>query len=65
MLKGDAVTYEVIVEKLQKQLKPEKSTLVGRYEFDNRARYPSESVNHYVATLKNLASTIPNSCLIW
>ena len=29
------MTYEVIVENLQEQLKPEKSALVARYEFDN------------------------------
>ena len=69
LLKEDAVTYEVIVENLQEQLKPEKSALVARYEFDNRARNPAESVNHYVATLKPLATeckfgeAMRNECL--
>lgn len=55
-LKDDTITYEVIVERMQKQLKPERSALVARYEFDNRARNSGESVNHYVATLKHLAT---------
>ena len=40
---------------MQKRLKPERSALVARYEFNNRARNPGESVSHYVATLKHLA----------
>ena len=69
LLKEDAVTYEVIVKNLQEQLKPEKSALVARYEFDNRARNPAESVNHYVATLTSLATeckfgeAMRNECL--
>ena len=43
-LKDDAITYDIIVERMQKQLKPERSTLVARYEFDNRARNSGESV---------------------
>eukprot|EP00794_Sanderia_malayensis_P012389 gene12389-13666_t len=38
LLKESTTTYYVIVEKLQKQLKPQKSALVARYKFDNRAR---------------------------
>ena len=30
--------------------------MVARYEFDNRARNSGESVSHYVATLKHLAT---------
>ena len=37
------------------ELKPVRSALVTRYEFDNKARNSSESVGHYVATLKHLA----------
>ena len=55
-LKDDAITYDIIVERMQKQLKPERSALVARYEFDNRARNSGESVSHYVATLKHLAT---------
>ena len=33
-----------------------RSALVARYEFDNRARASGESVSHYVATLKHLAT---------
>ena len=50
------VTYSVIVDRLQKHTKPEKSALVDRYEFDNRSRQVGESVSDYVATLKHLAS---------
>ena len=55
-LKDEAITYDVIVERMKKQLKPERSALVARYEFDNRARNSGESVSHYVATLKHLAT---------
>ncbi|PFX13078.1 hypothetical protein AWC38_SpisGene22871 [Stylophora pistillata] len=30
--------YEIIVERMREQLKPERSALVARYQFDNRAR---------------------------
>jgi len=56
LLKDEAIMYYVIVERLKKQLKPERSALVVRYEFDNRARNSGESVSHYVATLKHLAT---------
>ena len=49
-LKDDAITYNATVERMQKQLKPE------RYKFDNWARNSSESVSHYVATSKDLAT---------
>ena len=55
-LKEDTITYEVIVERLQKQLKLQKSALVARYEFDNRARNHGETVSEYVAVLKHLAA---------
>ena len=48
--------YDTIVERLQKQLKPQKSALVARYEFDNRARNTGEMVSQYVAVLKHLAT---------
>ena len=54
--KDSEVTYSVIVDRLQKHTKPEKSALVARYEFDNRSRQVSESVSDYVATLKHLAN---------
>ena len=54
-LKGDAFIYIVIEERMQKQLKPERSALVARYEFDNRAGNSDELVSYYVATLKHLA----------
>ncbi|XP_068720820.1 uncharacterized protein [Montipora capricornis] len=41
---------------MREQLKPERSALVARYEFDNRARNSGASVCHYVATLKHLAT---------
>ena len=50
-LKGDAFMYIVIEERMQKQLKPERSALVARYEFDNRAGNSDELVSYYVATL--------------
>ena len=53
-LKDDGITYDSIVERMQKQLKPERSVLIARYEFDNWARNSGESVSHYVATLKHL-----------
>ena len=34
-LKDDTITYDIIMERMQKQLKPERSALVARYEFDN------------------------------
>ena len=55
-LKGDAFMYIVIEERMQKQLKPERSALVARYEFDNRAGNSDELVSYYVATLKHLAT---------
>ena len=55
-LKDAAITYDVVVERMKKQLKPERSALVARYEFDNQARNSGELVSHYVATLKHLAT---------
>ena len=55
-LKDDSITYNIIVERMQKQLKPERSALVARYEFDNRVRNSGESVSQYVATLMHLAT---------
>ena len=55
-LREDSLTYDMIVERLQKQLKPQKSALVARYEFDNRARNAGETVSQYVAVLKHLAT---------
>ena len=37
-LKDDTITYSLIVDRLHKQLKPQKSTLVARYKCDNRAQ---------------------------
>ncbi|CAB4043871.1 Hypothetical predicted protein, partial [Paramuricea clavata] len=56
LLKEDTITYEAIVERLQKQLKPQKSAFVASYEFDNRARNAGETVNEYVAVLIHLAT---------
>ena len=56
LLREDSLTYDPIVESLQKQLKPQKSALVARYEFDNRARNAGETVSQYVAVLKHLAT---------
>ena len=56
LLREDSLTYDMIVEHLQKQLKPQKSALVARYEFDNRARNAGETVGQYVAVLKHLAT---------
>ena len=55
-LREDSLTYDTIVERLQKQLKPQKSALVARYEFDNRSRNSGETVSQYVAVLKHLAT---------
>ena len=55
-LREDSLTYDTIVERLQKQLKPQKSALVARYGFDNRARNTGETVSRYVAALKHLAT---------
>ena len=52
----DSLMYDTIVERLQKQLKPQKSALVARYKFDNRARNAGETVSQYVAVLKHLAT---------
>ena len=48
--------YDTIVEHLQKQLKPQKSAVVTRYELDNRGRNTGETVSQYVAVLKHLAT---------
>ena len=56
LLREDSLTYDTIVERLQKQLKPQKSSLVARYEFDNRARNAGEMVSQYVPVLKHLAT---------
>ena len=56
LLREDSLTYDTIVERLQKQLKPQKSALVARYEFDNRARNAGESVSQYLPVLKHLAT---------
>ena len=56
LLREDSLTYDTIVERLQKQLKPQKSALVARYEFDNRSRNAGETVSQYVAVLKHLAT---------
>ena len=45
LLREDSLTYDTIVERLQKQLKPQKSALVARYEFDNRAGNAGEMVS--------------------
>ena len=56
LLREDSLTFDTIVERLQKQLKPQKSALVARYEFDNLARNAGETVSQYVAVLKHLAT---------
>ena len=38
LLSEDSLTYDTIVERLQKELKPQKSAMVARYEFDNQTR---------------------------
>ena len=55
-LREDSLTYDTIVEHLQKQLKPQKSAVVARYEFDNQSRNSGEKVSQYVAVLKHLAT---------
>ena len=55
-LREDSLTYDTIVERLQKQLKPQKSALVARYAFDNRSRNLGEAVSQYFAVLKHLAT---------
>ena len=45
LLREDSLTYDTIVERLQKQLKPQESALVARYEFDNQARNAGETVS--------------------
>ena len=56
LLREDSLTYDTIVERLQKQLKPQKLALVARYEFGNRSRNAGETVSQYVAVLKHLAT---------
>ena len=56
LLREDFLTYDTIVERLQKQFKPQKFALVARYEFDNPARNAGETVSQYVAVLKHLAT---------
>ena len=55
-LKDDAITYNIIVERMHEcrnnwNLKDQRW-----YELDNRARNSGESVSHNVATLKHLAT---------
>ena len=54
-LREDSLTYDTIVERLQKQLKPQKSVLDARYEFHNRAQNAGETVSQHVVVLKHLA----------
>ena len=56
LLGEDSLTCDTIVERLQKQLEPQKSALVARYESDNRACKAGETVSHYVAVLKHQAT---------
>ena len=56
LLREDSLTYDTIVERLRKQLKPQKSALVTRYKFDNQAQNTGETVSQYVAVLKHLAT---------
>ena len=56
LLGEDSLTCDPIVERLQKQLEPQKSALVARYESDNRACKAGETVSHYVAVLKHQAT---------
>ena len=56
LLREDSLRYDTIVERLRKQLKLQKSALVARYEFDNRARNAGETVSQYIAVLKHLAT---------
>ena len=55
LLREDSLTYDTIVERLQKQLKPQKSALVARNEFDNQVHNAGEPVSQYVAVLKHVA----------
>ena len=48
--------YNTIIKHLQKQLKPQKSAIAARYEFDNRMQNTGETVSQYVAVLKHLAT---------
>ena len=43
-VREDSLTYVTNAERLQKKLKPSKSALVARYEFDNPARNAGETV---------------------
>ena len=56
LVREDSLTYDTIVERLRKQLKPQKSALIARYEFDNRARNAGETVSQYVAVVKHLVT---------
>ena len=51
----EAVTYTKVVVVMKKHVKPERSPLVCRYEFDNKVRKPGEGVADYVKALKHLA----------
>ena len=55
-LRDEETTYDVIVQRLRNHVKPEKSALVARFDFDNRSRRDGELVKDYVAVLKHLAS---------
>ena len=46
----------MIIERLQKQWKPQKSALVARYEFDNQARNAGEKLSQCAAVLNHLAT---------
>ena len=56
LVREDSLTYDTIVERLQKQWNPQKSALVARYEFDNQAPNAGETVSQNVAVLKHLAT---------
>ena len=61
LLREDTLMYNTMAKRLQKQLKPQKSALVARYEFDNRAQTAGEMVSQYVAVLKHLATDCKSS----
>ena len=56
LLGEDSLAYYKIAKRLQKQLKPQRSALAARYEFDNRARKVGETVSQYVAVQRYLAT---------
>jgi len=54
-LDADDITYDSLVGLLKSHYKKKQSVVVHRFNFNTRARKPSESIADYIAALRELA----------